>query len=95
MEAPGPQDRGLFPRSLTNHVSYGQVHPEFAVEADSEQFKRVSTRLGLGHDVHRFLRWVNRDLVCSAPFVHLGLTLLGFSQDGDDAGTVCELFHPV
>ena len=45
--------------------------------------------------MHRFLRWIERDLVCSAPFVQLGLTLLGFSQDGDDAGIVCELFEPI
>ena len=45
--------------------------------------------------MHRFLRWVERDLVCSAPFLQLGLTLLGFCQDGDDAGTVCELFEPI
>ena len=45
--------------------------------------------------MRRFLRWVKRDLVCSAPFVQLGLTLLGFRQDGDDAGIVCELFEPV
>ena len=95
VEAPGPEDRGQFPRSLTNHVSYGQVHPEFAVEADSEQFYRNSIRLGVGHDVHRFLRWVKRDLVCSAPFVQLSLTLLGFSQDGVDAGIVCELFETI
>ena len=95
MEAPGPQDRGQFPRSLTDHVSYGQVHPEFAVEGDSKQFKRVSMQLGVRHDVRRFLRWVKRDLVSSAPFVQLGLTLLGISQDGDDAGIVFELFEPV
>ena len=45
--------------------------------------------------MHRFLRWVERDLVCSASFVQLGLTLLSFCQDGDDAGILCELFEPI
>ena len=27
--------------------------------------------------------------------MQLGLTLLGFSQDGDDTGIVCELFKPI
>ena len=67
MEAPGPQDRGQFPRSLTNHVSYGQVHPEFAVEADSEQLERVSMRLGVRLDVRRFLRWVKKRPVLLCP----------------------------
>ena len=57
--------------------------------------KKVSIRLGVGHDVRRFLRWVKGDLVCSAPFVQLGLTLLGFRPERDDAGIVCELFEPV
>ena len=48
--------------------------------SSGEQFKTVSMRLGVRHDVRRFLRWVKRDLVCSAPLVQLGLTLLGLSQ---------------
>ena len=47
--------------------------------------------LGVGHDVDGFLRWVERDLLHFTPLVQLGLTLLGFSLDGDDAGIVCEL----
>ena len=64
---------------LTNHVSYGKVHPEFAIEADSEQFK------GSPHG----WAW---DTICTDSFAGSKetwfalphLTLLGVSQDGDD-----------
>ena len=69
METPGPQDGGQLPRSLTNHVAHGQ----FAIEGDAEQFKGVTVRLGVGHDVHGgLLRGVKRDLVRSTPIVQLG-----------------------
>ena len=51
-------------------------------------------RLGVGHDVDGFLRWVERDLVRFTPLVQLGLTPLGLCHDGVDAGIVFELPEP-
>ena len=52
-------------------------------------------RLGVGHDARGLLRGVERDLVCSAPIVQLGLALLGLGHDGVDAGIVFELLEPI
>ena len=49
----------------------------------------------MGHNVNGFLRWVERDLVRSAPLVQLGLTLLGLCHDGVDAGIVFKLLEPI
>ena len=60
METPGPQDGGQLPRSLANHFTHGQVHPQLAIEGDAEQFTGVTVWLGVGHDVHGLHRGVKR-----------------------------------
>ena len=52
-------------------------------------------RLGAGHDVCGLLRWVERDLVRSAPNVQLDLALLGLGHDGVDASIVFELLETI
>ena len=51
--------------------------------------------LDVGHTVHGFLGWVERDLIRFAPLVQLDLTLLGPCHDGVDAGIVFELIEPI
>ena len=72
-----------------------QVHRELAVECDTEQFELVAVWLGVGHDMHGFLRWIERNLVRFTPLVQLGLTLLGLCHDGLDADIVFEFPEPV
>ena len=95
LEAPGPEDCGQLPGGLVYRLPHAQVHPELAAECGTEQFEWVAVWLGVGHDMHEFLRWIERDLVRFTPLVQLGLTLLGLCHDGVDAGIVFQLPEPV
>ena len=90
MEAPGPEDCGQLPVGLVYRLPHAQVHPELA-----EQFEWVAVWLGVGHDMHGFLRWIERDLLRLTPLVQLGLTLLGLCHNGLDADIAFEFPEPV
>ena len=56
----------------------------------ADQFTGVTVLLGVEHDVHGLLRWVERYLVRSAPVVLLGLALLGLGHEGVDGSVTSQ-----